>query len=130
MNQVQQSAKVDYEFTMRREDVLNDEFDFAIGCLDHGKLPNTQQAQAAWLEYVSRIDAELFGGLRIGTDYDYDLYVGLTLKKCTAQGLAGGKFCSINVELFGSFAECRTELVALFNFNFGALPEFTMVIPK
>lgn len=130
MNQVQQAAHVEYDFTMRREDVLNDEFDFAMHVLDSGHIPNTRQAQAAWLEYANRIDAELFGSTRIGTDYDFNLLVELTAKKCNAQGVVGGEFCAIDIETFGSFYECKTELIAAFVAKFGNKPEFTLVVPK
>jgi len=130
MNQVQQAACVEYDFTIRREAVLNDEFDYALNAFDYGTILNTEQAQAAWLEYAGRIDTELCASLRVGTDYDYDLYVGLTLKTCTANGMIDGKFCNLEVELFGSFYACKAELIALYVFKFGVNPEFTLVVPK
>jgi hypothetical protein len=130
MNQIQQAAQVEYEFTMRREDVINDEFDYAMHVLDSGQILNTQQAQTAWLEYANRVDAELFSGLRIGTDYDFDLLVKLTAKKCNAQGVVGGVFCTLDIETFGSFYDCKTELIAAFVAKFGDKPEFILAVPK
>jgi hypothetical protein len=63
-------ASCDLKTTRDREDVLNDEYDFAT-LVYYRQWPD-EVAKGLWRNYMIAIHAELFGGLRVGTDYDYD----------------------------------------------------------
>ena len=69
-----EKAKTDYKTTHDREFVLNEAYDYAIKVLASliGTSGISDEARQQWWNYCKAIDAELFTGLRIGTDYDYD----------------------------------------------------------
>lgn len=128
MNQVQQAAFVEYDFTIRREAVLDESLDYALRALDTGLIP--ESGREAWMTYCKALDAEIFNSLRIGTDYDFDLYVGFCQKTCIANGLVDGRFHIVEIESFGSFYDCREEVKALYISKFGTEPQFVMVTPR
>jgi hypothetical protein len=63
-------ASCDLKTTLDREDVLNDEYDFATWVY-YQQWPD-EVAKGLWWNYMNDIHASLFGGLRVGTDYDYE----------------------------------------------------------
>jgi hypothetical protein len=68
-----EKAKCDYKTTRDHEVVLDLEYDYAIQVwrrMKHWEV--SESARQQWWNYCKAIDTELFGGLRISTDYDYD----------------------------------------------------------
>lgn len=66
-------ANCDLKTTRDREDVLNDEYDAALLVWERlSRSVGDQQIKAHWWDYTIAIHASLFGGLRVGTDYDYE----------------------------------------------------------
>jgi hypothetical protein len=73
-----EKAKHDYKTSRDREIVLDNEYDFASHVYyQHWEDDN---AKVLWHQYTKQVHDELYGGLRIGTDYDYDMMITLAMK--------------------------------------------------
>jgi hypothetical protein len=67
-------AKCDYKTTRDREQVLDDAYDFA-SWFYYQRYWTNEKAKELWHTYMKQIHDELYGGLRIGTDYDFDYMI-------------------------------------------------------
>jgi hypothetical protein len=79
---VLEKAKCDYKTTRDHEEVLDYAYDWAIQVWRRMKYGDVSEAaRKQWWDYTKSLDTELFRGLRIGTDYDYDNMLVLGFKK-------------------------------------------------